>query len=502
MLQRIKSIGIKKIIRWLALFLLSARMFLHLFYSPEKEFQIYKDMELYYAIIIFMVILTIYRKISLIDWKNWAYAALAIVAGVVYFEVKDYRIATLDVECFKWTVLRAIMQFMFLGLMLDLIRHKPYSRLLSIVKSPMVIIYILTALIFLIFDDSSVYPVICPIVVLIFTEFSDEYKEEFAIILSLGIYAAFAKVFTGSLIAVPLSGSGERYSGYFLNSATASDSCTAALIACLFLLLFFKEKGQKKLMTVSLVAALYPLASVFIFQIRGIYLALLFVIAGIIIFMHGKGQRETYKRLGITVIVAAVGAGFLFGASYCVNHLIAIGKVEEEGLRYFWSHLAKLTNGEGLHDYFAKGSILFGLDNLASGRFEIWARFIKQIRFAGQPIEIVECVDGYVTTMAHNFFIQNLVRCGILGGSMYILWYISYIVRAAKMLRVSKKNPCAIYALLWAMYMLGIYLTQAEFFNCTGGFMLLVSMCFVTENPYICSKEAIIDSEKEKLSNE
>ncbi len=481
MFQKIKSFGIKKIIRWIFLFLLSARMFLHLFYSPEKLYQIFKDIELYYAIIIFMVILAVYRKISLKDWKNWLYAILAGVAGVAYFKIKNYRIATLDVDCFKYMVLRTIMQFMFLGLMLDLLRHRPYGNLIKRFKSPMVIFYLLVAIIFPIFEDSSVYPLICPIVALIFTDFSDEDQEELAVILSLGIYFAFIKVFTMSLIEVPISEVGGRYRGYFLNGPTAAESCATAVVACIFLFLLFRKKKNKKLMIVSLVAMLYPLASVFIFKVRGIYLALLFVLFGIYIFLHEKGKKETVKRIGIVALVGVMGMLALFSLSYLLKYLICNGVVEIGNEFHTINTILALSSYGSDTDYFPPGTIINALDNFSSGRIGIMNWFMKQVEFLGHPIEEYVVGDGvWSTGSAHNYFIHNLVRYGILGGGMYILWYVSYIVRFIVKPVNLKEHFCASYSVLWVMYMFAIYMTEAEYFNCTGAFMLLVSMCFVT----------------------
>lgn len=53
------------------------------------------------------------------------------------------------------------------------------------------------------------------------------------------------------------------------------------------------------------------------------------------------------------------------------------------------------------------------------------------------------------------------------------------------------------------MYMLAIYMTEAEFFNCTGAFMLLVSMWFVTGDfgAYSANKK-IQESKESKESKE
>ncbi len=480
MLQRIKQIGIKKIIRWMALFLLSTRMFLHLFYSPEKEFQIFKDIEFYCAIILFMVILAIYRRISLVDWRNWLYVVCASFAGVLYFKLKDYRIATLDVDCFRWMVLRTIMQFMFLGLMLDLVRKKNYKELLVKLKSSMVIFYILTAILFLIFDNSSVYPLICPIIALLFTEFSERDGGEMAVLFSLGIYAAFVKVFTGSLIEVPVWNTTGRYTGYFLNIDTAAVSCATAAVACLFLFYVSKEKKNKKLMVASLIAMAYPVASMFTFQARGTYLGLILILLSIYMFMHAKGDRVTFKRIGIVTLFGVIGIFVMLGVSLVMNYMSDKGILDLSKVGHFFYKIAILTSGGSEDDYYKAGTILNAIDNFSSGRLPIWEGFIKQIRFLGHPIENLVFDDGYVTGMAHNFFLQNLVRFGILGGGMYIIWYILYIVRTVKCLRNPHQNLCAVYTMFWLMYMLAIYMTEAEFFNCTGAFMLLVSMWFVT----------------------
>ena len=501
MLQRIKNIGTRKLIRWAVLFLLSTRMFLHLFYSPEKQYSIFKEIEFNYAVIIFMVILAVYRGITVKDWKAWLYTVIAAVIGVGYFKINDYTSESLGPDYFKWMILRVITQLLFVGLLLDLIRQRPYKRLLSRLKSPMVIVYLLTALLFFIFDNTTVIPLVCPFIILLFTEFSEEDKEEISVIFSLGIYAAFVKVFTGSLIEVSPFETTGRYRGYFLNGPTASESCTTAVIACLFLCLLFKEKKNKKLMVISLIAMLYPLASVFMFRVRGIYLALLLVAIGIFVFMHGRGTKETVKRIGITGAAGIIGVLALFGMSYMMNYLVDEGVLHLTGTSHSLSAILMLASGGNDGDYYAPGTLLNALDNFSSGRIGIMEWFVKQIKFLGHPVEKLVSKNGYETAMAHNVFVQYLARCGILGGGMYILWWIFYTVRTARLLRKPAENPCTIYALLWIMYMLGIYSTQAEFFNCIGAFMLLVSMGFVMGDS-TSYRNTVADVEKEKLNDE
>ena len=480
MFQKIKSIGIVKITRWIVLFLLSTRMFLHLFYSPEKPYAIFSETEFYYAVIIFMVILAVYRGITVKDWKAWLYVLVAAVLGVGYFKLNGYTSESLGPDYYKWMILRVIVQLLFVGLLLDLIRHRPYKRLLVKIKSPMIIVYLLTALLFFIFDKTSVIPLVCPFIALLFTDFTEKDKEEIAVIFSLGIYAAFVKVFTGSLIEMPHSQLYGRYKGYFLNIDTGAESCATAVVACAFLFFFFKEKKNKKLMLISLIAAVYPLVSVFMFQARSTYLALLLVCIGAFVFVHEKGTKVTLKRIGIIAIIGVAGIAALFGLSLAMNYMSDKGVLDMTKVGHLLGTIPSLTNGGSEDDYYEAGTLLNALDNFSSGRIIIWEGFIKQIRFLGHPVENLVFESGYVTGMAHNFFIQNLVKCGILGGGMYILWYISYVVCTVVKLGKPGQSLCASYSLFWLMYMLGIYMIAAEFFNCIGGFMLLVSMCFVT----------------------
>lgn len=473
MLQKVREFGAKEIARITVLVLLSIRMFCHLFYIMEQEFDVFRYRELYLSMIYLCVIVAIYRGIKIKDYLAWIYLALGAVVLWMVFRVRDITAETYGQDYFKVILLQGILWVLFAGLMLDLIRHKPYG-VKSYLRNPVIILYVFFTLIFFITNRDSVIPYICPVYAVILTSFSEKDRRELTYLASVGSYFAFVKCFTTSLIQNPDVYEGGRYYGSFFNIGSAGCCCAVALISCIYLFFVFKDKKNKAGMLGSLLFTLYPAAAILMMGSRTVELGVFLAIASIPVFLHGKGMKTTYIRFGIALAVVIMIPVGLFFASKILFSLTENGIIDASRLNYFWEHVLRMTTSKGKVEdcIFIPGTFMYSLDVLASTRFSIYAEKIGRIRFSGFN-EYARI--GY---NSHNFFIANLVRYGILGGLPFLAWFLACIFSFAKKV---KEKRYMIFSILLFLLMLGNYSTQSLYINCMGGCLLLITQVFAID---------------------
>lgn len=469
MLSKIKKIGWKVLFRLCVLAVLSFRMFSHLFYITEMEFQIYRDMELYKAMILFLIILAIYRGISLKDWKAWLFVLLSACILPFYFNIKNISPETYGPVYFEFTVCRGIMQLIFVGLLADLIRHKPY-KMETYFKNPVVILYLLFVTVFVVTNKESIIPYFCPVFASLFTRFDDKDRTEISYLFSISAYCVFVKCFTMSLIQNPNNYFGGRYYGSFLNIGSAGASCSIALLACIYMVIVCKRKNSRIGIIGCMLLAIYPIIAILMMESRSVTLGVILMVLGIWVFLHGKGMKTTYKRFAMSVLAFMCLPIILFGMSKILVFLTNSGKVDSSKLDYFWGHVLLMSTTEYMEDtIFEPGTFLFALDALASTRVSIWVDKFSHIRLTG--------FNEYsrVGYNSHNFFIANLVRYGYLGGLPFVGWFFSCLFCFAKKVR---ENSYSVFAVFLFLLMLGNFSAQSLYITSMGGYLLLFIQVF------------------------
>lgn len=86
MLEKIKSIHISKIVRLSFILIVAFRMCCHLFYATEKEFQTFRDLEMYESMILLCMICVAYRGIKISDYIAWVYALIGFGAQLGFLK--------------------------------------------------------------------------------------------------------------------------------------------------------------------------------------------------------------------------------------------------------------------------------------------------------------------------------------------------------------------------------------------------------------------------------
>lgn len=474
MVEKLKQYGWKKIIRITILTLLSLRMFMHLFYITEKEWQLFIELELYKSLMYLCIILAIYRGINLKDIKAWIYTGISALIMGICFIVKGITPESYGPVYFEFVVYEWIIWICFIGLMLDLFRHKPYP-FKTYIKNPVIICYVFFAIVVAITDPDNIVPFVCPIFAWILTRFDDEERTELTYLFSISSYFAFAKCFTFSLINDPDRYAGIRYLGSFRNIGSAGASCSVALISCIYMFLVFKKKKSYLGMISCLLLAVYPAIAVLMFGSRTVELGVFLAIVSIWVFMHGKGMKVTYIRFAIAFFVILLIPVGLFGASKLMYSMLEKGKLDVSNLNYFWEHVLRMTTADGpVEDcIFEPGTFLYSLDVLASTRVSIFFEKVKWIRFTG--------FNNYARTgyNSHNLFIAYLVHYGFLGGIPFLAWFMSCIFSFGKKV---KENQYLIFSILLFLLMMGNYSTQSLYIECMGGCLLLLVQIFSIDN--------------------
>ena len=319
--------------------------------------------------------------------------------------------------------------------------------------------------------------------------------------MSIALWLSANWVMIKSLIAVPYEGG--RYWGVFLNLSTVGIFCGGAALSAFSWFLMIKGKDIKSMVLrgVTLIAFLIPVYYVMLISARVAQLALILVVLFGCVFWIGKhDSAKIKKRVLIGGIVAVAGIGLfilvLWGL-YNINPEDIKTNVENEFLReqlVYWNGRAR-TTFHAKSGTFKQGSVLAMMDRFSSGRLGIWVKYGKEMTLAGHP-GVYSPVNGRIHP--HNNYVAWLYQYGLIGGSLFLSWFIYLLVCVAKK-TVTTGNIKYLFPTLWCVMAIGAMLTETHPWIYTTTFILLfVQYIFIVQIP---NKEDMKSEEKEKANN-
>ena len=225
-------------------------------------------------------------------------------------------------------------------------------------------------------------------------------------------------------------------------------------------------------MAVSVIAAIYPIVALRMLETRASYFGVFLVIFACLVFLHGKGKKTTLIRLGTVTLVAIVGITVLVVAAYIMFRKNELTGAYDD-VNYFWFRLMGMFDDECPYEtYFTPGTLIYAIDIVSSGRLVIWYDVIKNMGWFGS--------NGNHDA-PHNLFLQEFVANGIVGGTLFLAWYVLYMIYAIKGACSNKKSVTYMFAMLFSIYMFGNYFVKCLDFNTLGGFFMLIGLAFLIE---------------------
>ncbi len=500
MIEKIKMMDKKKILLCIEiLFYLFCfvKVCLNLCYGMEAMYQTFRDCFNYKAIAYFLAVLLMVRRAKIWHPASIIYSICYVVGSILYFKKWQF-----EIELYNANMSKCIAFGLFFLLIIDffvsrnLVKWKERNKVLTVLFAAATIVSAILSP-----GRSSLIYLVCPFLALYFIRINEKKWKQLIICLSVALWLSANWIMIKSLIDVPYEGG--RYWGVFLNLSTIGIFCTSAALSAFSWFLMIKGNDVKAnlLRLLSVIAFLIPVYYVMLISARVAQLALILAVLFGCVFWIGKYDSvKIKKRVLIGGIVAVVGIGLfilvLWGL-YNIDSEDIKANVENDFLRgqlVYWCGRAKTTfNAKSAT--FKHGSVLAMMDRFSSGRLGIWFEYSKELTLTGHAG--VYCpINGRLHP--HNNYMAWLYQYGLIGGSLFLSWFIYLLVCAIKKAG-TVRNIKYLFPSLWCVMAIGAMLPETHPWIYTTTFILLfVQYIFIIR---ISDKEDAENEENGKVNN-
>ncbi len=317
-------------------------------------------------------------------------------------------------------------------------------------------------------------------------------------------YCAFVLIMTLSLILKPNEFESGRYIGYFMFPAIAGVVAALGLLSGFWLWKTYCSRIERKALRIgSLVLILaYPLfALAFVFNraaVVGMAVAAMLMFA-----VSAKKDRKVKARKRLIILA---GIALAVVVTWIVTVKI-LQKTDLTGINEYLKEKTESGDDKGLYivsrfigtvsidesrtGLFEAGTLMNALDTMSSTRVGIWYLGIKNIRFFGGSDLSVTLPNGDFAPHTHNTYLDFLLRFGIFGGGIMIVWFFAYIIMAAK--RHTEYDDSVFFTMLWSFFCIMFFMLERELWTNLPAFMFLLLQ-------YPLLMRFIDDSERNTLS--
>ncbi len=338
----------------------------------------------------------------------------------------------------------------------------------------------------IVFGKQYVVSILIPIAVIYTLPMSKEVWKKFLTMLTGASYSVFAFVMTLSLVVKPDGFSEGRYIGLFVFPAIAGVLASLALLSGYWLWKNYAPVIEKKSFRVGLLALmwLYPLFSlVYVFNrasvVSIIIVAMLFFVVG-----SEKNRSSHAKRRGIVIL-----AIFLFGIASWIGIIKVLQNCDlsrvksflqerteagnDQGLYIISRIVSTVTNKESKTGIFEPGTLMNAIDTMSSTRMGIWYLGLKNVRWlGGSELSVVLPRDEEFVAHTHNTYLDILLRLGIVGGGIMIIWFFAYIIEAAR--RYIEYDDSVFFTMIWSFFCIFFFLVERELWTNLPAFLLIM----------------------------
>lgn len=455
MISKIRDNRVFKILFVIFQILLMYRTVIDFEAGVERISQIPMYMLIARGMLILFLIYFIYR-IEIFKKAHTLITALICISAIfIVLFVKNIHVSTYGADLYRNILFTCLLAACFITVLANHIFSRSFVGMFK-KNGPAIVIFVI--LFAIAFPTHQIYFLVLalPVLTLLMTGIEKEKWIELTDCFAVGYYLAFLHLFTLSLIQNPDRYYLGRYLGSFSNIDTGGIFCGGALVCIFYLWFRYRNRFKRKWIVPVLVFVLsvYPLYAMVLFSSRCTLLALFDIILFAFIFMHGKGKKVIIIRSVISVCIIALAIGGIIGLSYYIGYRYR--GVDFDDIPYVLNRILALTSKEFSSGIFKDGSILNNIDMALSGRLSAWYKSIGQIRFLGHPFEATTIILDFPIYTAHNFFIMWLINYGLIGGILFIAWYIAEFVLFTK--AAVEKKEYILFSVLWLYYTLGNFI--------------------------------------------
>lgn len=407
------------------------------FHVPEEEFEVPRMMWLYFSVIAALAYIAFLRGIRLNDIWAWGVVWTSMIFLFFFWKQKGICSQNYGEQYSLVLRLRHVGWALFLGLLLDLVRHKPV-HLRNVIKTPLFWLYFSFSVLAVIFVREDVFPLLIPFGALLLTNIEREKWVELVDCFGLGYYIVYFKMFTSSFVFGPNTFVGGRYLGAFKNISTNGIHVSIAVLIGLYFYLrwLWSEREMKKLIALLLLWS-YPIVVSFMVNCRSAELGLVGALACSFVFLHNKDRKTTKKRLVLAFFLSCIVIVGVVILAFLLKSLRDSGKISE--LPYGLGHIALMASDYSEGYFHSK--ILNKINALTSQRLIDWVELIQQAGVAGTSEALLH---------THNVYIFYLIRYGFVGGGFLVAWAITYVISG--MIFASQKVEEAFMPLLYGSF--------------------------------------------------
>ncbi len=449
-----------------AIFLLSMGLSCSLIAVHEQFYQTEKDIFSYLAFLFAMLIIGLAGGINLRKWYIWVEMLACVVGTIAYLFIKNIRPSTYGESYFKVVALKVVLWAVFAFLVVNLINKGTLAHIKSCVRVPFFWVTLLVCAVVAVFEHDPI-PAVCPIVVFLLSDISEERWTEVCDCFALSYGLGFAAFFTRSLILAPTvdDGSG-RYMGVFLNNSKLGALCGVAMVCFGYLFLRLMRQAKRSVIKILPICLLFVYATVAFLMVKGRAgeLGLVLAVMTGFMFLHKSTKKHaTAKRVMVVLgcACAVLVAGVIM--AHVLQQKVVRGEMKYDDMSYSLAHIVAAVEKDRSGGDFEANSLLNALDILSAQRLTTW----KQLGVQIIPFGHVEGVD----TATHSTYLYWMVKYGLIPGIAVILWFIYYYLQAA--VRTVKGSKSAVFPLLWCGFYAGVFLTSNEYWGAPGAFMML-----------------------------
>ena len=419
----------------------------------------------YWSCIFLFVIILFFRR------TKWYKARIIIPAVVAALTATYYLI----INNSGWgPVYRAQLISKYLAYILAMIfvMDVIYSgkKTLPLIKKPFFIFTFLVFCVALILKPMETEYVIFPMLALYLTPIDKVNWKRLMLGISIGIYFSFVMCITYSLRVAPDNYSETRYVGSFYTLSTSGLLCGTAILSVTFLIFECWKYEKMRMYLVPALCGLYIYPVIMLLKIdsRTSELGIIFLLIFIFIFINKRKSREIAARAGISLLVGAL----------CISLLVSLSKNVDEDSPYLFRRMNKLisvNNGESVYSLGIipkDNAFMNAFDAFSSGRISIWIVGMRQVTWFGNNEVRVVYEDILDLENIHNTFLDYYVRYGWIGGTLLIMWFFWFLIKAV--IAVRKGNKGLLYPLLWMAYCFGFFIFTSQPWERPMSFMLLL----------------------------
>ena len=472
MISKIQNSKVFKILFIVFQILLMYRVVVYFETAVERISDIPRDMLLGKGILILYVIYFVNRIMIFKKVYTWIATVVTALAVIIPLRVMNISTATYGPDLFRMILFTCIISACFIVVLVELFCSGSFIEVFKKNWPAIIIFIVLSAIAFPAYHITYLI-VVLPALTLLLTDIKKEKWMEITDCFSAAYYLAFLHLFTRSLIENPDRNYLGRFLGSFSQIETGGMFCGGAIVCVLYLWFRYRNKFKKKwpVTVAAVLLCIYPMYSMILFSSRSTIIALFGLAFFAFIFMHGKGKKAILLRslivLGTVVVLTCAVVGF----SFYLGHKYA--GVDPDDVPYVLNRFMAITAKEYSEGTFGANSILNNIDMALSGRLSGWVNSLKQVRLLGHPFEETPIILELTITTAHNFFIMWLINYGLIGGIVYIIWFIAEFVLFTD--AAVKKKEYILFAVIWIYYCLGNFIFTCVTWRYVVGFIMLLA---------------------------